>query len=96
MAVRGVADPGTENILVTSVTGTANQITVSPTTGAAVVSLATNVTTPGNLTIKSGSAFTLGNAATTGLIAGALAALTTASIVITDSTGQAYRVPCVV
>lgn len=34
--------------------------------------------------------------ATTGLVAGALAALTTASIVITDASGQAYRVPCVV
>lgn len=34
-------------------------------------------------------------AATTGLIAGALAALTNASIVIYDSTGTAYRVPCV-
>lgn len=38
----------------------------------------------------------LGNAATTGLLAGALAALTTASIVIYDSTGQAYRIPCVI
>lgn len=37
----------------------------------------------------------LGNAAATGLVAGALAALTTASIVIYDSTGTAYRVPCV-
>lgn len=33
--------------------------------------------------------------ATTGLIAGALAALTNASIVIYDATGTAYRVPCV-
>lgn len=33
--------------------------------------------------------------ATTGLVAGALAALTTASIVIYDATGTAYRVPCV-
>lgn len=33
--------------------------------------------------------------ATTGLIAGALAALTNASIVIYDGTGTAYRVPCV-
>lgn len=35
------------------------------------------------------------NAAVTGLIAGALSALTTASIVIYDSTGTAYRVPCI-
>lgn len=96
MAVRGVADPGTEDILVTSVTGTANQVTVSPTTGAAVVSLPSAITTPGTLTIHSGSALTLGNAATTGLTAGVLAALTNASIVITDSTGQAYRIPCMI
>lgn len=34
--------------------------------------------------------------AATGLTAGVLSALTTASIVIYDSTGQAYRVPCVI
>lgn len=33
--------------------------------------------------------------AVTGLVAGALAALTSASIVIYDATGTAYRVPCV-
>lgn len=33
--------------------------------------------------------------ATTGLVAGALAALTNATIVIYDGTGTAYRVPCV-
>lgn len=33
--------------------------------------------------------------ATTGLVVGALAALTNASIVIYDATGTAYRVPCV-
>lgn len=33
--------------------------------------------------------------ATTGLIAGALAALTNASVVIYDDSGTAYRVPCV-
>lgn len=34
--------------------------------------------------------------ATTGLIAGALSALTTASLIIYDGSGQAYRVPCVI
>lgn len=34
--------------------------------------------------------------ATTGLTAGVLAALTNASIVITDGTGQVYRVPCII
>lgn len=33
--------------------------------------------------------------ATTGLTAGVLSALTTASIVIYDGTGTAYRVPCI-
>lgn len=48
------------------------------------------------LTVASGSAFQLGNAATTGLVAGTLAALTNATIVILDSGGQAYRVPCII
>lgn len=38
---------------------------------------------------------TTDTAATTGLTAGVLSALTTASIVIYDSTGTAYRVPCI-
>ena len=36
------------------------------------------------------------NAAATGLTAGALAATTNASIVICDSSGQAYRIPCII
>lgn len=45
--------------------------------------------------VASGKNFQLGNAAVTGLTAGALAALTNASIVIYDSTGTAYRVPAI-
>lgn len=48
------------------------------------------------VTVASGQVLKLGNAATTGLGAGVLAALTNASIVITDSTGQAYRIPCII
>lgn len=48
------------------------------------------------ITIASGKSLVLGNAATTGLTAGVLAALTNATIVITDSTGQAYRIPCII
>jgi predicted TIM-barrel enzyme len=48
------------------------------------------------VTVKSGKRLTLGNANTTGLSAGALAATTNASIVIYDSTGQAYRIPCII
>jgi hypothetical protein len=54
------------------------------------------VTSAQNFKIASGKTLTLGNAATTGLVAGALAATTNASIVITDSTGQAYRIPCII
>ncbi len=38
----------------------------------------------------------LSNAAVTGLVAGVLAASTNASIVIYDSAGQAYRIPCII
>ncbi len=51
---------------------------------------------PSLLRCLSGTSFQLGNAATTGLGAGVLAALTNASIVIKDSTGQAYRIPCII
>lgn len=46
--------------------------------------------------ISSGTVFSLGNAATTGLVAGVLAAQTNASIVIKDVNGQAYRIPCII
>lgn len=45
---------------VSSVSGTANQITVSPTTGAAVVSLPSAITTPGSLTTTTSLTATLG------------------------------------
>lgn len=48
------------------------------------------------ITIASGKALVLGNNATTGLGAGILAALTNASIVISDGTTQAYRIPCII
>lgn len=50
----------------------------------------------GAVTVASGSILKLGNAATTGLTAGVLAALTNATVVLTDSTGQAYRIPCII
>lgn len=46
--------------------------------------------------VASGIQFQLGNAATTGLAAGVLAATTNATIVIYDSSGQAYRVPAII
>lgn len=48
------------------------------------------------ITLTSGIALQLGNAATTGLTPGVLAATTNASIVIKDSSGTSYRVPCIV
>lgn len=48
------------------------------------------------LLIASGKELWLGNAATTGLGAGLLSALTNASIVISDQSGQAYRIPCII
>lgn len=56
----------------------------------------TTISTAGATFIASGSAFRVGNAAVTGLGAGLLAALTNASIVISDSSGQAYRIPCII
>lgn len=53
-----------------------------------------NTTT--GVTVKSGTALQLGNAAVTGLAAGVLAATTNATIVLTDSAGQVYRIPCII
>lgn len=54
MAVRGTVDAGAGGTLVTSVTGTANEVTVSPTTGATVVSLPSAITLTGK-TLTGGS-----------------------------------------
>lgn len=48
------------------------------------------------VTIASGKSLVLGNVAATGLTAGVLSATTNATIVIKDSTGQAYRIPCII
>lgn len=76
----------------TSAGGTVELWTSATTTPAVALS----VSAAGNTSIASGKSFQLGNAATTGLTAGVLSALTNASIVILDSTGQAYRVPCII
>lgn len=54
------------------------------------------ISTAQAVVVASGKVLQLGNAATTGLAAGVLAALTNATIVITDSGGQAYRIPCII
>lgn len=76
----------------TSGTGTTDSIVLK--TGSQVTAL--TVDTNQKVTVASGKVFQIGNAATTGLTAGVLAALTNATIVITDSTGQAYRIPCII
>ncbi len=54
------------------------------------------ITSFGDLQIINSGKFYLGNAAVTGLAAGVLAATTNATVVIYDSAGQAYRVPCII
>lgn len=70
---------------VSSVTGTANQITSSPTTGAVVVSLPSAITAPGSLTtttsLTAGNGFTV----TTGTIT--LTPLSTSGIVVNNASG---------
>lgn len=63
------------------------------TQNAATTALTINTT---GTVIASGKTLTLGNAATTALTPGVLAATTNATIVLTDSTGQAYRIPCII
>lgn len=70
-----------------AITGTSSLVGVLSLNGTA---------TGGAMVIGAGKTLTLGNSATTGLSAGILAALTNASVVITDSSGQAYRVPCII
>ena len=54
------------------------------------------LTVNGGLTIASTKTLKLGNAAVTGLTPGVLAATTNATLTITDSTGQVYRIPCII
>lgn len=51
--------------------------------------------TGSSVTVSAAGALKLGNNAVTGLVAGALAALTTSSVTIQDATGTTYRVPCI-
>lgn len=80
-------------------TGTISSFIVqSPTLGTTGTTAQTQATrlTVNQGGVKCSAPLWLDNAAVTGLTPGALAALTTATIVIYDSTGQAYRVPCVI
>lgn len=88
--VQGLASVANDIQRWTAYTGTGTAgATLASISGAGLL-MATGVT------VASGSALKLGNSAVTGLVAGAVAALTTATIVIVDASGQAYRVPCVI
>lgn len=65
-------------------------------TGAQTAATRLTLSALSGVVVASGVALQLGNAAVTGLGAGVLAALTNASIVITDGGGQAYRIPCLI
>lgn len=52
--------------------------------------------TGSGFTLASGIALQLGNAAATGLTPGVLAATTNASIILKDSNGTSYRIPCII
>ena len=77
-----------------SVAGGDVVLAVSANSGTAAAAL--TCTAAGAVVVASGRTFQMGNAAATGLAAGALAATTNASLIIHDSTGQAYRIPCVI
>lgn len=73
------------------------QTPTTGTTGTTAQTYATRLTlTDVFAKVASGVQFWVGNSATTGLAAGVLAATTNATIVIYDSAGQAYRVPCII
>ena len=65
------------------------------TTGTTTQALGTRLTLSETF-VTCGVPLKVSNAAVTGLVAGVLAASTNASIVICDSAGVAYRIPCVV
>ena len=76
-----------------SITGTGNGRNLSVAGATALTGL---LTANGGVTVASGQVLKLGNAATTGLAPGVLAGTTNATITITDSTGQVYRIPCII
>lgn len=76
----------------TSGAGTTDSITFRTASQVTALTIDTNQ----KVAVASGKVFQLGNAATTGLGAGLLAATTNATIVISDSGGQAYRIPCII
>jgi hypothetical protein len=84
MGLRASVDPGATGATVTSVTGTANQVTASLTTGAVVLTIPSTFVAPGTITAT--GAIKLGNAYV------ATPQVTTGYVTIQDSTGTTYKV----
>lgn len=92
----GASCTADDTIVIGKAAGTYSVAGVTGSRSADAVIIRGALTVSGGATIASGQALKLGNAATTGLSAGALAATTNASITITDSAGQVYRIPCII
>ena len=82
-----------DNVASVSSAGTSHGIYAKAQTGGTVNWA---ITSYGDMQVTNGGIFQLGNAAVTGLTPGVLAATTNATIVMYDSTGQAYRIPCII
>jgi hypothetical protein len=85
-----------DTIVIGKVAGTYNVNGTPGSRSADAVIIPGTLTVNGGVTIASTKALKLGNAATTGLTPGVLAATTNATLTITDSTGQVYRIPCII
>jgi len=85
-----------DTIVIGKVAGTYNVNGTPGSRSADAVIIPGTLTVNGGVTIASTKALKLGNAAVTGLTPGVLAATTNATLTITDSTGQVYRIPCII
>ena len=85
-----------DTIVIGKIAGTYKVNNVAGSRSADAVIIPGTLTVNGGLTIASTKTLKLGNAAVTGLTPGVLAATTNATITITDSAGQVYRIPCII
>ena len=108
MKINGIITPLASGGVATSVTGTTNQINVSPTTGAVVVSLANNAILPGtggvtlpqgNTATRAGGAGTMRFNSQTGVFEGTTDGIVwdtfeTTAIAVTSVSGTVGRITC--
>ena len=85
-----------DTIVIGKIAGTYKVNNVSGSRSADAVIIPGTLTVNEGVTIASTKTLKLGNAAVTGLTPGALAATTNATLTITDSAGQVYRIPCII